>query len=339
MQLSLWQPSPPRPADAGPLQRTRRLRGAPAVPMQTLPALEAQAALYAEKAHADGTRKAYQRDWAAFEEWCGGHGLAALPAAPHTLTLYLTELARKGLKASTIRRARVAIGLAHGHSGEPRPDTHASVRTLERGIAKVHGAREEGATPLLHDELARALRWLGSSPRDERDRALILLGYARGFRSANLAGFNMSDVTFTPAGVLLDVRKSKEDQLARGKRVEISFGSSDATCPVRALQIWIERVGRAEGPLFRVVRGCTVEHQRIHPRAVSRALQRVVQREGLDGKYSSHSLRAGVTTSAHLNGVSRRDIQEWIGWRDGNSVDRYTRLEGVAQPPITKGLL
>ncbi len=63
-------------------------------------------------------------------------------------------------------------------SGLPRPDQHVRIRTLERGIGGVHGGREEGAPPLLAQELARAVRTLRDSPRDDRDRAMLLIGFA-----------------------------------------------------------------------------------------------------------------------------------------------------------------
>jgi site-specific recombinase XerD len=240
-------------------------------------------------------------DWGAFERWCEQQDLCAVPAEPHTLELYLTQLAENGRKPSTIRRARVAIGLAHSHAGLLRPDRHARIRALERGIGRVQGTREEGALPLLEDQLAAAVKTLGSSPREDRDRAMLLVGFAGAFRASDLSGLNVPDIHFTPEGVVLHLGKSKEDQLGRGARTEIPHGVVEGTCPVRALQRWLERVGRPSGPLLRVVSsGGTIEHQRIHPRAVSRALQRAVARAGIEQHFSSHSLRAGLATTAHM---------------------------------------
>src|SRR3954452_9925731 len=68
---------------------------------------------YTEAAHAENTRRAYRSDWAAFEAWCTERGETAMPASSSTLARYLAFLADAGKKASTIRRARVAVGLAH----------------------------------------------------------------------------------------------------------------------------------------------------------------------------------------------------------------------------------
>ena len=41
---------------------------------------------------APATERAYAHDWADFAAFCARHGLAALPAAPQTLALYLKSL-------------------------------------------------------------------------------------------------------------------------------------------------------------------------------------------------------------------------------------------------------
>ncbi len=227
MQLSLWQASEP---DQSGVRALPKAPSGPPTPLQSVRTfsveeLASEAETYVQKAHTDRTRLAYPRDWQSFECWCGDAQLTALPASSHTLELYLTYLAKLGRKASTIRRARIAIGLRHGHSGLERPDKHARIRTLERGIGCVHGAREEGAVPLLEHELARAVAVLKHSPREERDRAMLLVGFAGAFRASELAGLNIDDVTFMPEGLAIQLRRSKEDQLARGTRTEIPYGA------------------------------------------------------------------------------------------------------------------
>jgi hypothetical protein len=87
-------------------------------------------------------------------------------------------------KASTIRRARIAIGLAHGHAGEARPDQHARIRAHERGIGRMHGAEEECADPLLPKYIAKLARLPTHGAHDVRDRALIQVGLAGAIRAS-----------------------------------------------------------------------------------------------------------------------------------------------------------
>jgi integrase len=303
-------------------------------------ALDLSTDRYLAEAHTARTRRAYQRDWDAFARWCAQHHECALPAAPRTLARYLTRLAELGRCASTIRRARIAIGLAHAHADQPRPDQHPSIRALERGIGRVHGTREEGARPLLEDEVRKLARTLRDSPREDRDRALILLGWAGAFRAGDLMGLRIEDVTFSAESVRIGLRRSKEDPLQRGDFVDVRVGSAPEVCPVDALRRWMGRVGRPSGPLFRQVRGGIIEHARISERCVSRALQRAAAHAGLQAHYSAHSLRAGLATSAYAHGASERDIQEQGRWKDRRSLSRYIRSEYLpAQHNRAQGLL
>lgn len=59
-----------------------------------------------------------------------------MPASSSTLARYLAFLADSGKKASTIRRARIAVGLAHSWGGAQRPDKDITIRTVELGIAR-----------------------------------------------------------------------------------------------------------------------------------------------------------------------------------------------------------
>jgi integrase len=284
---------------------------------------------YTEAAHAENTRRAYRSDWAAFETWCSEHGEVAMPASSSTLARYLAFLADSGKKASTIRRARVAVGLAHGWAGAARPDKDVTIRTVERGIARTHGAREEGAEALLASDLPKLAKAFRGGPHDDRDRAVILLGFAGAFRASELVGLNIEQLEFNANGLRVFVARSKEDQTGKGAFVDVPPGTNEATCPLRAVSAWLARVGRPTGPLFRVVRGSVIEHDRMHVGAVSRAVQRACARAGLVGGFSAHSLRVGLATSARIAGASAEAIQRHGRWLHRRSVERYFRLEHV----------
>ena len=169
---------------------------------------------------------------------------------------------------------------------------------------------------------------------------MLLLGFAAALRAGELAGLNLPDVSFDAEGLVVAVRRSKEDQLGKGQYTRVPFGQHEATCPVRALRTWIGRVGRPSGPLFRVIQGGTIEHQRISERCVSRAIQRAVAHAGLSGHYSAHSLRAGLATSAYAHGATEREIQLQGRWRDPRSVQRYIHMERVpGRTNVVQGLL
>src|ERR1700761_7371225 len=64
---------------------------------------------YAQDSRASSTRKAYLSDFASFEAWCAGQGLASAPTTPAAVAVYLASLAERGRKASTIERALAGI--------------------------------------------------------------------------------------------------------------------------------------------------------------------------------------------------------------------------------------
>lgn len=332
MQLALFdalnhQAGPARTVRAAEPNVNAAERGEPAELARVQ--LDERVHAYSEAAHAHNTKRAYRSDWTAFEAWCVQRGECAMPASSSTLARYLAFLADSGKKASTIRRARIAVGLAHAWGGALRPDKDIAIRTVERGIARAHGDREEGADALLASDLPKLMLAFRSGPHDERDRAAVLLGFAGAFRASELVGLNVEQLEFHSGGLRIFVERSKEDQTGKGAFVDVPHGDHAATCPVRAVSAWMARVGRPSGPLFRVVRGTVIEHQRMHVGAVSRAVQRACARAGLKGDYSAHSLRSGLATSSLMAGHSEAAIQRHGRWRDSRSVRRYFRLSPI----------
>ena len=62
--------------------------------------LSAAEAGYVEAARAANTLRGYRSDWREFSAWCTTHRLDPLPAAPGTVTGYLTDLARPGPRSA-----------------------------------------------------------------------------------------------------------------------------------------------------------------------------------------------------------------------------------------------
>jgi site-specific recombinase XerD len=85
--------------------------------------------------------------------------------------------------------------------------------------------------------------------------------------------------------------------------------------------------------------GDIVSSERLRPRAVSRIVQRTAARAGLSTGYSSHSLRAGLATSAHDRGSSARDIQVHGRWKDVRSLYRYVHVSSEATRRVVGDLL
>ena len=292
-------------------------------------ALVAAARSYAAASKAPNTVRAYRSDLADFEDWCAGHGVRAIPASPATIALYLAALAQAGAKASTLQRRVSALSQAHQLAGHvPSPTADPMVRATMAGIRRAHGTAPTQKSALLPAELRQLLASTDpTSLAGARDRALLLLGFAGGFRRSELVSLDVDDLEETEDGLRVQLRRGKTDQEGQGREVGIPRGRTPATCPVRAVQVWRSLAGIAAGPLFRAVsRHGVVSRGRLSDRGVARIVQRAAREAGLDPALSAgHSLRAGLATSAAAGGASERAIMAQTGHRSVTMVRRYIR--------------
>jgi site-specific recombinase XerD len=289
--------------------------------------LEAEVQGYIERATAASTRRVYLNGWSRFEKWCVTHARIPLPASPETIAMYVAHLAKRGRAYSSLRHNLFAIAKVHMAAGAGRPDRDDRVRVMMRGIGRSIGTRAEGASPLGIDELAKIVDALGCSTRDIRDRAMLLLGFAGAYRSSDLATLDVEHVRFTCGGMDVLLVRSKDDQMGLGRTTHIPANAHPTLCPVHALRTWLDRTPNTTGPLFQVIKGVQILSARIHPRAVSRALQRAAAIAGIaEIHYSSHSLRRGFATAAHAQGSTLREIQVHGRWTYMSSLARYIDL-------------
>ena len=302
----------------------------PSVPVERLAALEVKIARAVTATRSDATRRAYRADWNDFVRWCAVLGVDALPAAPVTVAAYLAELAdpdagRAPRAVSTIRRRLAAIGGAHRLAGHPNPGADPLVRDTMNGIRRLLGTAPAQKKPVTTAELAAVVARLGTRPIDDRDRCLLLVGYAAGLRRSELAGLDVTDLDDHPAGLVLHLRKSKADQERSGRRVGIVTGTTPATCPVRAWHTWRTTAGLDAGPVFRPVdRYGTIAPTRLSAYAIALVVKRhLAALGGCADDYAGHSLRRGLATTAARNGASERTIMRTTGHTSIRTVRSY----------------
>lgn len=288
--------------------------------------LREQAREYVGAAKAPNTRRAYRQDWQHFAAWCEGLGAAAMPAAPETVAAYLTAHADQ-LAVSTLQRRLASLAVAHQTAGHEDPTKGAVAKLVWQGIRRAKGTAAKGKAPIMTADLRRMVDVLPEGLLGARDRALLLVGFAGGFRRSELVGLDRADVEFTLEGLVISLRRSKTDQEGEGRKVGIPYGSRPETCPVRALAAWVEAAGITEGPIFRPInRHGQVQPGRLSGHAVALAIKRHAEAAGLDAaKYAGHSLRAGLATSAAAAGASERAIMAQTGHKSTAMVRRYIR--------------
>jgi site-specific recombinase XerD len=287
-----------------------------------------QAHDYAKEAKAPNTRRAYRADWADFTAWCAAHALAALPASPETVALYLAARAADR-KPSTLVRRLTAIAQAHKTAGHASPTIHPSVRQVVAGIRRAKGTAQEGKAAAVTREVRAMCEALPPIPtlRRRRDAALLLVGFAGAFRRSELVALDIADVRWTMEGLEVTIRRGKTDQEGHGRKIGLPYGSNPTSCPVRALRAWLDAAVIGDGPLFHgITRHDQVLPDRLSDKGVARVVKRAAAAAGLDPKmYSGHSLRAGLATAAAQAGISERAIMAQTGHKSIPMVRKYIR--------------
>ena len=233
---------------------------------------------YVRDSLAENTRRAYLSDLAHFEAWGG-----TVPATPDVIASYLAAHGET-LSISTLTRRLASIAKAHRARGIPSPTATELVHSVLRGIKRTRGTAQREAKPLLKEDLFLALDAMGDSMKDVRDRALLLLGFAGGFRRSELVGLDHADIEHVRQGLVIALRRSKTDQEGAGRKIGIPHGRT-RWCPVATLDAWMTASGITEGAVFRPVD----RHGRIHEGRLSGEAIALVVRESLFLRHHRHA--------------------------------------------------
>lgn len=294
------------------------------LPAELVPAMAA-ARSYVEAARAPATRKAYAADWQVFSVWCEARSLAALPARPETVALFLADQAEQGLKPSTLSRRSAAIRFAHKLHGSPSPTTEAAVSEVMAGIRRVHGTQKRQVAPATADRLTVMLDACGTDLRGLRDRALLTLGFGGAFRRSELVAIRIEDIEETPEGVRVTLPRSKTDQEGQGQVVPVLDGPRLRV--KAAIAAWKDAARIEGGYLFRTIaKNERVQVRAITDRTVANIVKQRAEAAGLDAaQFAGHSLRAGFLTSAAASGAGLFSMLTVSRHRSIETVRGYVR--------------
>jgi site-specific recombinase XerD len=298
--------------------------------METKPTQSLELLLAAEQAKlqrallAKNTQKGYAYDWAMFTAWCSKIEREALPATVETVSLYLTDQLTEGKKVATAVRRSSAINHMHRSNGLDTPVTH-EIRTLLKGAQRLRGETPREMRPLAIRELREISDILKKRATAIacRNRAILVIGFASALRRSSLSALRTEDVEYCDQGLVLNIRKEKQDQASRGRYIGLPFGKRAATCPVRTLAAWMKHRGTAPGALFTRV---PCDGRPILGEAIGRMIKASVRLIGLDSsEYCGHSLRSGFITAAGEAGVPLLVIGAHSGHRSLFMLKRYFR--------------
>ena len=235
-----------------------------------------------------------------------------MPASPELVGEYVADLG-EGYARATLRRKVAAIARATRLAGLPLDTRHPSIRDVLRGIGRTHGMAPKRAQALTTEEVQRLVGTCGDDPAGLRDRALLLVIFAGALRRSELCAMEVEHITWKPQSLELLIPRSKTDPDAEGTRIGIPRGRAAGTCPVRALQAWLQVAGITRGPVFRAVtrhgtpRASALSGEAVRQVVVKRAALAGIKATRLE-PISPHGLRAGFVTTAYRNGVPDEEI-------------------------------
>lgn len=259
---------------------------------------------YTQKNKSESSRRTYAFGWAKFTDWCESHGYTFYnpKEVPLLVGMFLSAMAKeKKLKLASLNTYLAAIKHHLWESMKIELD-HPEIKRAMKGIRnEMRSMPKNKKKAILVEDLREILRPMVESNKliDIRDRALLLLGFAGAFRRSELAGIHIAHISFERGGISILLPWSKTDQIGHGQVVQIPFGRHEETCPVTALNKWIEKGCITEGALFRPInRHGSVGANQITEKAIALIVKKRGGRLFDTGEIAGHSLRRGLVTSA-----------------------------------------
>ena len=277
-----------------------------------LKSLEIETLRNLNNSKSNNTLRAYKSDFRDFSSFCSKNGFSSIPTQPKIIALYITHLSKTS-KFSTLKRRIASISVIHKLKGHYLDTKHPIIMENLHGIKRTLGSRQKTKKPILINDLKLIIKVMDE--KKIRDKALILVGFAGGFRRSELINVYYEDIEFVKQGVKILIKRSKTDQSGEGSIKAIPYFENNEYCPVIALKNYINEKfkNKKEGRVFE-----------ISDKSVALIIKRYAEKAGLDpSKYSGHSLRSGFATTAAEFGAEERNIMAMTGHKTTQMVRRY----------------
>ena len=269
------------------------------------------------------TLKAYKSDFEDFVNFCQKYSFQYLPTNPKVVGLYLTDLSNQK-KYSTLKRRLASINVIHKIKGYHIDCRHPLIRDNLIGIKRKIGSYQKGKKPLLYNNLIDIIylinkELVNNNVQIIRDKSILLLGFAGGFRRSEIANLNIDDIEFVKEGLKVKLNFSKNDQFGEGYIKGIPTFEKAEICPVITLKQWINVRDTSKNSLFY----CS-------DKTISLIVKKYTSLIGLNPKlYSGHSLRSGFATSTASMGADERSIMQMTGHKSSEMVRRYIKEANI----------
>jgi integrase len=288
------------------------------------------AADFADHSLAVSTERTYTREWRNFVDWCHTQKIdtAVLPLHPVLVAAYLAGLVPKvGKSGLKVRLA--AIAHHHHRQGHVWTANHPAITATLRGIVIKHGKPIRPAAALTSTEIRQLLSSCGNNLAGLRDRALLLVGFAGALRRSELVAIDHEHLRFNEGGLSITIPRSKRDQEGQGAIVTLPRMRGDDTCPVKAMERWLQRAGINYGPVFRAITAWGTLENRLAADGTRWILLRRAKLAELKvdptERLSPHGLRAGFITEAYLAAAPDEQVMAHTRHGDVSTMRGYRR--------------
>jgi site-specific recombinase XerC len=257
-------------------QKTTDLADAPAtLPTVAIQEAAADAETFATASRASSTWRAYESDWRIFYSWCQTMDLATLPAAPATVAMFLASKAKNGIAPSTLNRRLSAIRLMHLGVRVVSPHNAVEVQEVMRGIRRLSTRGVIKKEAAVDEQIKKMVDTCDKATyQGQRDRALLLLGFAGALRRSELVALDVAHLKVSDEGFVVTIAKSKTDQEGEGQTIAIPRVPDSPYCPVQAVLVWMAIAGIEQEALFRrVTKGNKSTTDRLTDQSVARIIK------------------------------------------------------------------
>lgn len=292
---------------------------------------------------ASNTAKQYSTGQRHYLSFCQQVGAAPCPATELLLLRFVASF-NKNLRGGTIQNYLSAIRFLHVMNGMENPiPEFERLKLVVKSLKKRSGPSRQRA-PITIPMLRAICGTLNLRVHNEVVFwAMTVTGF---FGFLRVSEFTVSG-EFDPTHHLcrqdlslaadfsscyLLIKTSKTDPFRRGCRVVLG-ATGDAVCPVLALLLYLSRRARTAGPLFKFANGRPVTRNWF-----CRRLKEAIGAIGLQGDFTSHSLRIGAATTASAVGIPHATIQTLGRW-SSDSYKLYLRMSDEQKRDTSRRLL
>jgi len=303
------------------------------------------------------TEDTYTKSWRVWERFCAATGLPELESSRGALVAFVTWMLREGQQNSkgyapasaSTHLAAAVVGLRKRGvkvSADDQAKARIALDGLEVKLIKAKERRGRGKAEAADpDGLYAIAAACDDSLEGRRDLALVLTGFHYASRASEPAGLLNADVSVRAKGLVINVLTGKTKHSVRSPK--IGYASDPTICPVRAWIAyrealiahggdahrsptdsafhWIDQHGNIRGPLG--------------PEGVTQAIKRIAARAGIPVKWTGHSLRSGLASTARRKGKDAVAIADQGGWaRHSRSMLGYMQRDDGWDDNASAGL-